>query len=299
MVKADFLKSLDEDELKDISKKEGLVSITKNYEKDDFIKFLEGVLTSEKIKRYQREYVETEVERDIHIHEKVKEKRLKEDTTETTKITVSKHEMMINLQKAKIHKSILEPISDYLHVPNATGSGVRLYDNMNEKMLNLLHKVFIDNEPDKTGRNFEFLAGNWLAFHEKGISRIEFRHKFPTIGEIDIVGYDEYDLPYVVAECKDRSVSFEDIDKWLANSRSITEQYADNIIRKYGEVVMKAYFFGSAGYSQGVTDRVKNHNDVNNKYGAMVINRGLFKDTHEIKLKIIDVRDGKFKELYP
>ena len=56
MARTDFLLKLDKKDLKNILQKEGLRTIPKNYEKEDFVKFLEGVLTSEKIKKYQEEY---------------------------------------------------------------------------------------------------------------------------------------------------------------------------------------------------------------------------------------------------
>jgi hypothetical protein len=132
MPKTDFLLELDEKALKDIAQKEGLKTIPKNYGKDDFIKFLEGVLTAEKIKKYKAEYYERETVRDIHIKERIKEKGFKEEKEEVTKISMNKHEAIVSLQKERISKKVLEEIANFLHEPIPTGSGVKLYDGMND-----------------------------------------------------------------------------------------------------------------------------------------------------------------------
>jgi hypothetical protein len=289
MAKTDFLLELDKKALRDIAQKEGLKTIPKNYEKDDFVKFLEGVLTVEKIKRYREEYYERETERDIHIHEKVKESGFRSEKEEITKISVNRHEAIVNLQKERISKKVLEEIANYLHEPLPSGSGVRLYDNLNEKMLNVVKEIFLDNKEDKTGRYFEFRCANWLDLNEKRITRVELRHKFPKIGEIDIVGFDEYDDPLIMAECKDRPVSFEDVDKWMANLDKLNSEFPS---------LAKAYFFSSKGYTQGVVDRVKNNNNVDPSTGIMEIKRGIL-SKYYVALKIYDNRGDKFLKQFP
>ena len=289
MAKTDFLLELKKDDLKEIAQKEGLKTVPKNYEKDDFIKFLEGVLTTEKIKKYREEYYEKETVRDIHIHEKVKERGFRTETEETSKISMNRHETIVNLQKERISKKVLEEIANFLHEPLPSGSGVKLYDNMNEKMLNVVREIFFDNKEDKTGRYFEFRCANWLDYNEKRISRLELRHKFPKIGEIDIVGFDSYDEPVLMAECKDRPVSFEDIDKWLANMEKLSQEYPN---------FSKAYFFSSKGYSQGVVDRVKNNPNVDQFTGEYALKKGILSKTF-ISLKIYDNRGDKFLKQFP
>ena len=148
MANTDFLLELKKNDLKEIAQKEGLKAIPKNYEKEDFVKFLDGVLTSEKIKKYREEYYERETVRDIHIHEKIKEKGFKKEKEETTKISLNRHEAIVNLQKERISKKVLEEIANFLHEPLPMGSGVKLYDSMNEKMLNVVKEIFIDNKED-------------------------------------------------------------------------------------------------------------------------------------------------------
>ena len=289
MAKTDFLLELKKDDLKEIAQKEGLKTVPKNYEKDDFIKFLEGVLTAEKIKKYREEYYEKETVRDIHIHEKVKERGFRTESEETSKISMNRHEAIVNLQKERISKKVLEEIANFLHEPLPSGSGVKLYDNMNEKMLNVVREIFFDNKEDKTGRYFEFRCANWLDYNEKGLSRLEVRHKFPKIGEIDIVGFDQQDEPILMAECKDRTVSFEDVDKWIANMEKLVQEYPN---------LSKAYFFSSKGYSQGVVDRVRNNANVNQSTGDYTLKRGILSKAY-VKLKIYDNRGDKFLKQFP
>ena len=289
MAKTDFLLELKKNDLKEIAQKEGLKTVPKNYEKEDFIKFLEGVLTAEKIKKYREEYYEKETVRDIHIHEKIKEKGFRTETEENTKISMNRHEAIVNLQKERISKKVLEEIANFLHEPLPTGSGVKLYDNMNEKMLNAVREIFVDNKEDKTGRYFEFRCANWLDYNERGISRIEVRHKFPKIGEIDITGFDQQDEPVLMAECKDRTVSFEDVDKWLANMEKLAQEFPS---------ISKAYFFSSKGYSQGVVDRVRNNANVDPSTGEFTLKKGILSKTY-IKLKIYDNRGDKFLKQFP
>ena len=289
MARTDFLLKLDKKDLKNIAQKEGLKTIPKNYEKDDFVKFLEGVLTTEKIKQYREEYYEKETVRDIHIHEKIREKGFKTESVENTKITMNRHEAIVNLQKERISKKVLEEIANFLHEPLPSGSGVKLYDDMNDKMLNVVREIFFDKTEDKTGRYFEFRCANWLDYNEKGLSRLEVRHKFPKIGEIDIVGFDYEDEPALMAECKDRTVSFEDVDKWIANMEKLVQEYPN---------LSKAYFFSSKGYSQGVVDRVKNNSNVDPYSGEYTIKKGIISKSYVI-LKVYDNRGDKFLRQFP
>lgn len=289
MANTDFLLELKKNDLKEIAQKEGLKAIPKNYEKEDFVKFLDGVLTSEKIKKYREEYYERETVRDIHIHEKIKEKGFKKEKEETTKISLNRHEAIVNLQKERISKKVLEEIANFLHEPLPMGSGVKLYDSMNEKMLNVVKEIFIDNKEDKTGRYFEFRCANWIDYNERGISRIEVRHKFPKIGEIDITGFDQQDEPALMAECKDRPVSFEDVDKWLANMEKLAQEFSS---------ISKAYFFSSKGYSQGVVDRVRNNANVDPLTGEYTLKKGILSRTY-ISVKIYDNRGDKFLKQFP
>lgn len=290
MPKNEFLVELDSKSLKEIAQKEGLTTIPKNYEKEDFIKFLEGVLTAEKVRKYKKEFYERETVRDIHIHETVKEKGFKQESESISKVSVSKHETIVNLQKERISKKVLETIADYLYEPVPTGSGVKLYDKMNEKMLNAVREIFIEDKEDKTGRYFEFRCANWLDYNVKGISRIEVRHKFPKIGEIDIVGFNHNDDPTIMAECKDRPVVAEDIDKWIANIDKLSQDY---------DSLEKAYFFSSRGYTQGVVDRVKGHQNINDQStGKYLVRKGILNKSY-IELKVYDVPGGKFQKRFP
>ena len=73
-----FLQELNVETLKEIAQKEGMTKVPKNYEKEDLVRYLEGVLTSAKIKLYKSEYFERVTERETKtIREKISEKGLR------------------------------------------------------------------------------------------------------------------------------------------------------------------------------------------------------------------------------
>jgi hypothetical protein len=216
MTKAEMLSKLDEEHLRKIVKDEGF-SIPKTYGKRDIVKYLEGMLTLEKIKKYTAEVYEKETKRET-IRETVKERGIRVKAKETTRVELSKaqliHEIINN--REKIDKSILEEIAHYLHEPVPTGSGYNLYNRMNERMLENVHRIFVQKETDGKGRFLEYQFGNFMMRHLKlDVGKLKIRYDLPKIGEIDVLGFDSHDRPLVLAECKDRPVKNEDIDKWL------------------------------------------------------------------------------------
>jgi hypothetical protein len=115
------------------------------------------------------------------------------------------------------------------------------------------------------------------------------RHKFPKIGEIDITGFNSNDEPKLMAECKDRPASIEDIDKWIANVEKLSIEF---------DSLKMAYFFSSRGFSQGVVDRVKNNQNVDSSTGEFVIKKGILNKSY-VELRIYDVRGDKFLRQFP
>lgn len=293
MPSTSFLKKLGDNDLEELVKKEGLRTIPKNYEREDLIKYLEGVLTTEKIKKYQSKFSEREIERDIHIHERVKERSLETTSFERTRTKFDRNSAIISLSKAKVSKQVVESVTDYLHEAMPSGGGVNFYDKMNDKTLRLLYDTFVEKSPDISGVSFEFLCTDWLVHKYAEIRRVENRHKFPKIGEIDIVGYDSGDLPIVVAECKDRNVSYSDVDKWIRNSEKLTNEYAGQLYKDAEIRILQSFFFTSKGFSQGVVDRLRNDDKIKDDF--YVINKGVFKGGKiSFEPHMYDVRDGKF-----
>lgn len=289
-----FLKKLTEENLRELAKKEGMKVIPTNYDKEDLLKFLEGVLTIEKIKTYSKEYSEREIERDIHIHERIKEKSSKSQSEEETRVIVSREKKILNLMKVKIQKEVLSVMANKFHEKEPEGSKQNLFENMSDNFLQRTHEIFIEGKMDRSGRNFEFLCANYIQSKE-GIQKLEIDHDFHGVGEIDIVGFDENLLPIVIAECKDRAALKEDIDKWITNTINLYDKYAGKVEEKQrGKMRMKSYFFTSERLTQEVLERYKGHkvkdDGTYQKYPVI---------SPKANLYIYEVKGIKFEQKFP
>ena len=109
MTKAEVLAKLDENALREIAKKVDF-SVPKNYSKRDLVKYLEGMLTLEKIKEYTAEVYEKETKRTI-IHETIKEKGIRVKAKETTIIKFDKLSLIRELSGQKIDLQILKAVA--------------------------------------------------------------------------------------------------------------------------------------------------------------------------------------------
>ncbi len=289
-----FLEELNEDELRELVRKEGMKVIPKNYEKEDMIKFLDGVLTAEKIKKYSKEYSEREIERDIHIHEKIKEKSSNSQFVEETKVTISREKKILDLMKRKIQKEVLSVIANKLHEKEPEGSKQSLYENMSDTFLQKAYDIFVEGKMDRSGRNFEYLCANYLLGTEE-VEKLETDHDFHGIGEVDIVGFDDNMLPVIIAECKDRTALKEDVDKWITNTIGLYDKFSSKIEEKHrGKTRMTSYFFTSERITQEVLERYKSHkvkdDGTYQKYPVITPKSNLF---------IFEVKGTKFERKFP
>ena len=186
-------------------------------------------------------------------------------------------------------------------MPN--GSGYNLYNNMSEKMLETVHRIFIKSETDGKGRNLEYQFANFLMkYTNADIARIKIRAELPKVGEIDILGYDSEDQPILIAECKDRPVKYEDVDKWIMNTKRVHNQYEGTL--------QESYFVGSNGYTQGTVKHIEDLGEVDPrkgilKMGGMAIikdflgtNKGLG-NSGKVYIEMYDVRNNQFLKILP
>jgi hypothetical protein len=299
MASLNFLKKLTDEDLEGIARKEGLKTIPKNYEREDLIKYLEGVLTLERIKRYKEQYFERDVERDIHIREKIKEIGVQTATVELTRTKFDRNATVISVFKAKPTRLVIELIAKYLREDIPSARGFEFYNQLGNKTLRMLYDIFVERLPDVSGASFEFLCANFLVDERNEIERVERDYYFPKIGKIDIVGFDNRDLPVVIAECKDTKVAYEKIDKWIHNSIKMTQEYGEQLKKtKWDDIqTLQSYFFTSRGFSQGVVDRVKNNKDIEDE--SYIVNKSVLKSRRlEFVPYMFDVRDGKFIQEY-
>lgn len=303
MTKVELLSKLDENALRNIAKNEEL-SVPKNYGKRDLVKFLNGMLTLEKIKEYTAEVYEKETKRTI-IHETVKEKGIRISKKETTKVQFDKLQIIRELNKQKIDLRILEAIANLISEPIPKGKGMELYDKMTDNMLQYLNRIFVDGEFDGIGKFLEFRTANFIKqdFGSE-VKRVETRHRFDKIGEIDVVGFDSNDKPLVMAECKGQKPIKDEMAKWLENTRRVFLENPNSLIA--------SYFVTSKRLTPENFEYVEATKDIDAKKGQLTLIKGklerlgqLFNDDRssaesgKVYLSIYEVRQGQFTKIFP
>jgi hypothetical protein len=295
MAKFTFLESLDEAQLKKIAKAENL-PVPKDYDKDELVKYLQGTLSIERSKKYEKMYSEKVVERDIHIHERIKEKSIQAKSEDEERVSISREGKILKLMKVTIQKEVLSALANKLHEKEPEGSKQNLLEEMSDDFLNRVYEIFVDLKHDRNGRNFEYLCSNYLMKNWKGdIEKLELDHEFHGVGEIDVVGFDRFMLPIGIAECKDKTTLKEDIDKWITNTKSLYEQFSQKIQDKHKQYLhMNSYFFSSERITQEVLARYKNHK---------ISERGVYQKIPLISPKvyfwIYEVKGDKFEQKFP
>ena len=293
MPKDAFLQELNVETLKEIAQKEGMTKVPDNYEKEDLVKYLDGVLTSAKIKLYKQEYFERVTERETKtVREKIREKGLIESSAEISISNFDRNSAITSLMRFHPNKIVVEAIANKIRENLPSGSGIHYYDKMSDKMLQVLYDVYIDKKEDKTGKYFEYKCGQHIADNTTNVVRIDFdvRNRDTNNIEIDVIGYRADDTIRVFAECKDRnSVQYSDITKWLKNAEILNDLGATS-----------AVFYSSAGYTQGTIDRVRTMKSVSEEDGNYTIEEGgVFRKKKVIKISLYELRNDKFYKVFP
>jgi hypothetical protein len=214
------------------------------------------------------------------------------------------HEIMSSGEK--IDKFVLEELANKLHEQIPKGSGYSFYDKMDERMLENIHRIFIKKETDGKGRFLEYRFANFIMKHSKvDFARLKIRYPLPEIGEIDVIGFDSQKKPkpLLVAECKDRPMKYEDVDKWISNIKRIYSRYDGSLIQ--------AYLVGSNGYTEGTIKRIEDLEEVDSKKGILKIRGGASRikefiisdkalgESGRVFFEIYDVRQNKFVRILP
>ena len=293
MPKDNFLQELSVESLKEIAQKEGMTKVPKNYEKEDLVKYLEGVLTSAKIKLYKNEYFERVTERETKtVREKISERGLRESMAEVSISNFDRNSAITSLMRSPPDKIVVEAIANKIRENLPNGSGIHYYDKMSDKMLQTLYDVFIDKKEDKSGRYFEYKCGQHIAKNVSNVVNVDFdvRNRDTNNIEIDIIGYRADGTIRVFAECKDRnSVQYSDVTKWLKNAEILYDLGAKS-----------AVFYSSAGYTQGTIDRVRTMKNVLEEEGLYIIEEGgMFRKEKAIKISLYELRNDKFYRVFP
>ncbi len=180
---------------------------------------------------------------------------------------------------------------------------MKVLESMNDEAIRELYNTFVLNESDSRGRYLEYRTAAWMFKKWKEAHTVKPDQKVEGIGQLDAVAMDADGKLLAFAECKSRPVSYEDVEKWLANVRRSYE--------KFGRAFKKSYLVGSRGYSQGVIERVKTTKDIDRKTGLMKLGAlGKVTDFLEkaqivslkagqVKIEIYDEREGKMVSVFP
>ncbi len=305
MTKAELLSKLDEEALRKIAKNEEL-SIPKNYGKRDLVKYLNGMLTLEKIKEYTAEVYEKETKRTTVIHETIKEKGIRIKAKETTKIKFDKLEVIRELtQEEKIDLSVLDDIAKNLGEPAPKGKGFSLYDKMSDKMLDYLNRIFVKKESEGHGLFLEYRTANFIKCKNKKVNQIRIRVKpCLEVKQLDVVGFDSKDIPLVMAECKDTSVKVDYLDKWIENTKRLFD-FSKGILEE-------SFFVTSKKLTEECLRHIETHKDIDAKRGQLKVVGGWFErginylsDNRDLNksgrvyLSIYEVRQNEFTKVFP
>lgn len=270
------------------------------------MKYLQDHLSIEKSRKYERIYAELEVERDIHIHEKMKGRVDISKMEEKTSVQVSKAEVILSLLrlkgKDKINDMVLSLMARKFREELPTGQRQKMYEGMKEEFIRKVYEIFVEHTKDRAGKNLEFLCANWLLNNDESIDDINVRYTEHRIGgrEIDVVGYDnpngrnKTQLPLVIAESKDKDVKVEDVDKWINNTISVYNEYSDKIAERYGSKErINSYFFVRGNIPQGVSERFRQLKIKENG----IYQKGLL--SPKANLHIWEIRGNKFYQRFP
>lgn len=175
-------------------------------------------------------------------------------------------------------------------------------------MLELLDRIFIKKEAERKGEPkglfLEFRTANFIKRNSKlKIQQIKVRHRLSD-NEIDVVGFNGEGKPIVIAECKDRVAKKEDLDKWIANSRIIFQDYKGTL--------EESYFVTSKKLSVENFERIEKSTDVEPKKGQLKMISGklerigqffnderAFNESGKVHLSIYEVRQNQFTKIFP
>jgi hypothetical protein len=203
--------------------------------------------------------------------------------------------LILDLQKYRIPTSILEYVAEKVRSPiKLSGQLLKVYESLNDKALDILHRAFVKCEVDRPGRFLELRLANYMMKQIKEIDKVDFRKKLigasKAIHEIDIVGYDEKGAVLAIGESKARiGASTKDhVTKWLKEVEDIAknEDY---------ENLEYVYFMSLGGYTD---DAIKMAKDLINKEGKYRIKLGLL-SWHDVYLSFLEEREGKICKVLP
>jgi hypothetical protein len=206
---------------------------------------------------------------------------------------VKRAKLILDLEKYKIPLPILEYVAKRVRSPIAKSTRLlKVYESMDNKALNMLHRAFVKCEIDKQGKFLEFRLANYLMRQFKNVVKADFRKKCHGASgvshEIDVVGYNAKEEVIAIGECKTGLVTKDHISKWLKEIDDIA---------KSGEYdkLDQAFFLSAGGYTE---DSIKMIRDVIDKNGVYKIKLGALQSFY-VYLSLLEERKGKIYAVLP
>ena len=287
VTKAELLNRLTRKQLEEIARAEG-IRIPSGARKAELVKRLTRLRLS-RIRELVEEYTE-EIERTTIIKEKIKRKRRTREREKLT-ITMSKEKIIMKLVDEKIPRKILEIIGERYRFAPYGRSRLDIYRNLDEDALEVLYRIFVKKEYDRTGRFLEYRTANWIIKRHR-LSEIKIRDKIigksGILKEADVAGYDENGDLIVVAECKSRGgpTTWSDISKWIETVSDFLERH--NSLRY-------AYFVSKERY---IPTAIKEF--IHNVKDGILKPKGLKRLIHPgVELYLLEERRGKMIKIFP
>ncbi len=277
-------------ELKTIAKKSGLKTIPRTYKKADLIKYITENSTEEKRKSWIDEL--SEGERIVDGRDRTATR--KDEKNET----FSRKEYMVDLQKEKIHRIVVEAACEHFKEPLPKGTGVNFYDGMSDELLKHLHDVFVKKLDDPEGKNFELRSANWLVYRVKEVGAIRTRHTLPNTQELRLVGFDVEGLPYFIGEFSNVGMTDQNFRKGIENARKVLENYGPRLMKKYKSAWMRVYYFVPEEHSDNFLKLITSDKSIAGD-GTIRVKRGFLKQDYFIKISAFKVNGNKYTEIHP
>ncbi|MCL4320819.1 MAG: hypothetical protein M1323_05615 [Candidatus Thermoplasmatota archaeon] len=276
-------------ELKSIAKKSGLKTIPRTYKKADLIKYITENSTEEKRKAWIKELNEKEV--------KVEERNNAVPKKDEKNESFSRKEYIVDLQKEKIHRIVVEAACEHFKEPLPKGTGVNFYDGMSDELLKHLHDVFVKKYDDPEGKNFELRSANWLVYRIKEVGAIRTRHTLPNTQELRLIGFDVEGLPYFIGEFSNTGMTDQNFRRGIENARKVLENYGPKLLKKYKSAWMRVYYFVPEEHSDNFLKIITSDKSIAGD-GTIRVKRGFLKQDYFIKISAFKVNGNKYTEIH-
>lgn len=208
-----------------------------------------------------------------------------------------KAKLILDLTKQRIPSSILEHVAKKARSPiRRSTHRLKVYESLNYKALNVLHRAFVKCETDRAGIFLELRLAKSLMKKNKDIVKVDFRKKLigasKVAHEVDVVGHDKDGEVIVIAESKARKAPTkkDHVIKWLKEIEDIAES-------DYYNKIGVAVFITLGGYTDDAIQTVKEDKRIDKK-GELKIKLG-FASRYYIYLYFLEERGGKIYGVFP